>query len=322
MEQINNKNKKIFLVVISVLILGVATLFTLTLANSFKTESIFVKYFWPAVWALLLGGLFGFGWLLSHSKKKSFWFAWLAVLPFLIFFIREPIIMLVGLVAGFTFWLAWWRGTIEREISFKISLGKIFRVGLPIFFTGLALLISSFYYFFNINEVKNGQFEVLQESQGFALVGDLVLEAVVGPDIKNLSFKLSVDDFITQIIKQKSGLDENFLGDERFSGALKQGVEGFKQEINQTYGLDLRGDETVASVIRIFINDKIKSAFGPYQKYIPLVFAIAMFLALKAVSFIYVWLVIFFSWLLYRLLLALRIIRIGKEMAEKEAIIF
>ncbi|PJE59926.1 MAG: hypothetical protein COU85_00965 [Candidatus Portnoybacteria bacterium CG10_big_fil_rev_8_21_14_0_10_44_7] len=315
--------KKTFLGIIGLLILATATFFVWSLRQAFNNAGGWTKFAWPAAAALILGIFFGLGWLVADgsTKKLAVIFALVAGLPFMLFFWHNFLMLIVALAAMFFFWLAWWRGAREKQASFKIFLHKILQAGLSLFFTGLALMIASFYYSANIDEVRRGDFEVLQQNEGFGILGDLVLRTVSGQKAKNLSFNQTVDQFLTQLLEQQTGLGDDVLSNNRLAPSFQHELDLLKQEVSQNYGVSLRGDQTVASVVRVFINDKVKTAFGPYQQYIPLIFALAMFLALKAVGFIYAWVVVFCSWVLYRALLLSRIIVLATETAEKENII-
>lgn len=267
------------------------------------------------------GVIFSLGWLLLDSKRASFWLALLMALPFFFVVFRDVKLSFAVLFSFLCFWLAWHRGVREKEASFKVFVSKILRAGLPIFFTGLALMMAVFYYLNNAAEIRRGDFQVIEDNRSFGLVGDAVLRAVAKDKTQNLSLNLSVDDFIFQLLLQEQEVDREVADNAALRQEFAAQIAQLRREINRTYGLNLTGEEKTATVIRIFINEKIKSFFGSNQQYLPVIFAVAIFLVLKAVSFLYVWLVVFLTWLLCKLLLALGVVVVAKETAEREAII-
>ncbi len=279
------------------------------------------RYWLSGIFAALSGIFSGLGWLITDSKKLSLAFSLAAVLPFFAFFWNQPYIWPLCLLAGLLFFAAHGHGLREKDASFKVSIRKIFRVSLPTFFMGLAIIISVFYYLANINLSQAGQFQPLGGDKTTGAVGTFILDIIMGQEAKNLSLDLSVDDFIYQLLVQQQKIDTKALADKRVRQQLNGQITELKRQINQEYGLELTGQERVSSVINVFINDKIRSLFGPRQEYLPLVFAIAIFLLLRTLAFLYVWIVMTFIWLIYRLLLSLGIIMIEKKMTEREIVL-
>jgi hypothetical protein len=70
------------------------------------------------------------------------------------------------------------------------------------------------------------------------------------------------------------------------------------------------------------INNQINFFLQPYKKYLPYGLAVAVFLSLKAVSFIFVWMAMGIIQFAYILLRKLKLIAIKTEMAEREIIDF
>lgn len=316
--------KKFFPYILSLFILASSSLFVWSLYYGFDygfNGDGWQKYWLPGIFAVLTGFFSGFGWLLADSKRLSLAFSLAAILPSLLFFWNRPYILSLCLLAGLLFFIAHSHGLREKDASFKISIRKIFSASLPTFFMGLAILISVFYYLGNVNLLEEGRFRPFGENKATGAVGNFILDVVMGPEAKNLSLDLSVDDFIFQMLVQQQQIDAKTLSDKRVRQQLDRQITSFKQQLQQDYGLELTGQERVSAVINVFINDKIKSLFGPQQKYLPLVFAIAIFLVLRTLAFLYVWVTMVFVWAAYKLLLKFGIAAVEKKMTEKEAIL-
>ena len=312
-------SKKLFITIASALVFAAASFFVWFLDRGFAGQlENWQKYAGPAAMATVLGVVFALGWLFSESRKKALLFSFLAASPFAVLALFDPWALLAGLAAGFCFWLAWRRGANEKKASFKIFTFKIFQAGLPIFFTGLAVMVSFVYLLNNLEEVKAGNFEVLGNSESLAGLGDAVFKIISGPEARNLSLSMTVDDFLLRLLVSQGQLDEAVLENPTLRREFQAQLDRAKEELNQKYGLRVRGDESVVSVLQLFINEKIKASFGPYQKFLPLVFALAMFLALRAIGFLYVWLVAFLGWSFYKILLGTGIAVKAVETAEKE----
>ena len=89
-----------------------------------------------------------------------------------------------------------------------------------------------------------------------------------------------------------------------------------REELVNTYGLKLKGDERVDEVFYETVSARIADLFGPYRSYLPIASAIAFFLAMKTFTLPLYFLTILFAVLLIKLLIFGKIIVSKKEQIE------
>jgi hypothetical protein len=81
-------------------------------------------------------------------------------------------------------------------------------------------------------------------------------------------------------------------------------------------------DQATQEKLYLAINNQINFFLQPYKKYLPYGLAVAVFLSLKAVSFIFVWMAMGMIQFAYVLARKLKLIAIRTEMTEREIIDF
>jgi len=92
------------------------------------------------------------------------------------------------------------------------------------------------------------------------------------------------------------------------------------KELEENYKIKINETDTGKDVLYNLVNFQINNTSGPYKRFIPFGLAIALFFALKILSFVYIPFVILFSWLILRLLMASKFSKIETETKEVETI--
>lgn len=179
---------------------------------------------------------------------------------------------------------------IQKERSsipvFRIS--RILGTGLPLFLTALSLGISLFYY----NSYQSTGPVVLVPRQTFNFFLPYGLKATKG--IFSPGFAIDpdsrVNDLLLTLIKNEAGNHINLdsLSPSQTNTILAEERKSFSREL----GVSIRGDEKVRDLFYEVAEKKAENLAGPYTNYIPLVFAIGVFFAFKALSWPVYWLII------------------------------
>jgi len=232
--------------------------------------------------------------LLIDNKNILYGSFILYLIAFGMFFNNEPFYYLIGLVILF---LAFWAGARkirkEEEVQVSLDYWRIWKRGLPILITALILLVSLAYYFSpKLTETK--QFELKISRSAFDLV------------IKPLE----------NLIKERLPVKEGGLETEA-NRVLSQEE---RQDLEKRYGITIELEDTVKDVLYKLVDYQLNNVTGPYRKFIPIGLAIGLFIALKIVSLIYIPLVILFSYLVLKLLMLLKFVKVEIETKEVETV--
>jgi len=91
-------------------------------------------------------------------------------------------------------------------------------------------------------------------------------------------------------------------------------VSQYNEQFRQQFGIE--EDVTLATAMTTIINQKGRQLLEPYQKFLPLLFALIVFGLLRTFAFIFNWLAIFVSWMLFRILYMLNFFKLSKTVVE------
>ena len=91
-------------------------------------------------------------------------------------------------------------------------------------------------------------------------------------------------------------------------------------QLSEQFGINLEGNEKFEDILYQVINQEINKYSQPYKQYFPLGLAVGIFFALKTIGFIFGWLVILLSWLIFKVLVSVGAIKIHEQAVLKEVI--
>lgn len=216
--------------------------------------------------------------LLIDNKKILYGSFALILALFYIFFTNHPIYYLIVLILLFgAFWSASRKIRKEEQVQVNLDFWKIWKRGLPILITALILVISFIYYFSpSLMEIQQFEFKISRNAFNLLIkpLGSLIGERL--PEGVDLDMKASL-----------------ILSPEE------------KQELKDKYGVIVGKDDTGKDVLYKLVNYQLNNISGPYRKFVPFGLAVGLFIVLKIVSILYIAIVIFLSWLILKLLMAI-----------------
>jgi len=232
--------------------------------------------------------------LLIKNRKIIYGSFLLALIIFGMFFNNEPVYYLIAMALLFiSFGIAYKKTQKEEAVQIKLNFWRIWKRGLPVFITFLCVLIALIYYF-------SPQLAKIERKE--IIIPRKTFDAIIGPFETLIIARLpegisSIDTEAMQILKPKE-----------------------IEELKEKYNIEVKKGETIKDLLYQLTNYQINSSQGPYEKFIPIGLAVALFFALKIVSLFYVPLVIVMSWLFLKLLIMLKFAKIEIETKEIETV--
>lgn len=273
----------------------------------------------PATLLILAAVCFGFSSLFIKNKKILYpAVAGSAIMPFMLIPPTKPLLVALVLSIGMLLFAAT-RIRSEQELSVGISMPKLFKMGIPLYFTVASLIISFFY--LDAIRGKDGV-ETLLPRKAF----DLTFRAFAGPlksitGANSLDAHMTVDQFLESALTKQ--LEEKGI---TFSSVPKAEIMRLftdqRARIAEQYGVKLTGKETIGDVFYGAVISRIDDLLGPYRSYIPYASAIAFFLAFKTIAIIMYLLVLLAGYVLLKILLGANIVMSKKEQIEIEKLEF
>ncbi|PJE58468.1 MAG: hypothetical protein COU81_00625 [Candidatus Portnoybacteria bacterium CG10_big_fil_rev_8_21_14_0_10_36_7] len=277
-------------------------------------------------WMVVLAVSIVYLWLLARSRRWSLGVISAGMILLLIIVGVRIESFLTFLISLLFFWWATW--VVDREVQprIKVFLWPILKVGLPSVFTALSLIVAVVFYFGpGAQAGVKGQLRVpdglLRAIEG--PVGGVIQQQVGATSGFKFNFEMTIDDLIIASAEQHSGtslqeLNQNPAIKKQFDVQLAKGREELASQFG--YSGKINGQDKVIDVVSNLMAQRIENFLGPYSEYMPAVYSGGVFLILKGFGFIFVWLTVLISWLIFKLLFAIKVITIKTEPATKEII--
>ena len=250
-------------------------------------------WIWGGILFILFGIALCLAMLLIKDKRILYGSLILTLIIFGMFFNNEPFYYLVALIILL---LAFW-GTVSRikkeeGIQVGLDFWRIWKRGLPILITALCLLIALVYYF--SPELMNNKEIKIKVSEG-------LFNAILKP----------IEGLIKEKLPQGIDLD---------SEVNKMLSSDQKKDLERQFGIKIGDKDTGRGVLYKLVDFQLNNITGPYKKFIPFGLAVGLFITLKIISILYVAIVIISSWLVLKILIALKFAKLEKIQKEVETL--
>jgi len=227
--------------------------------------------------------------LLIKDKKILYGSFILSLIIFAMFFNNEPFYYLIAMIILFAaFAVAVIKIKKEEEVQVSLDFYRIWKRGLPVFVTALAIIISAVYYF-------SPALANLHKKE--IIIPRKIFDTIINP--------------FESLIRARLPQEAPSL-DEKATTFLK--AEEIKT-LKDKYGIAITDKENIRDLVYQLAEYQINSTEA-YETAIPIGLAIALFLALRIAGIFYALFVILFSWLVLRLLILVKFAGFDKETKE------
>ena len=170
----------------------------------------------------------------------------------------------------------------EEANATTFAVRKIFRSGLPVFFTAVALLFAAIYH----GTLSARPDQSIVPRTFFDAVIPFIEPALSGI-LPGFHVDASVDDFLLAFAASRVGgeVDLAELGPAERNALLREGREALTRDL----GIELTGEERSGDLLYRLTNAQIEKLLGPFRSYLPLIAAAGFFLAVKALTWPLYW---------------------------------
>lgn len=93
-----------------------------------------------------------------------------------------------------------------------------------------------------------------------------------------------------------------------------------RDNFQQQFGIEASENATLRVAMTQVITERLRESLGRYERFFPLFFTIALIALLRTFSFVFNWIVLLISWVLFKILLLVRFFRIEKQTVEVEKV--
>lgn len=189
----------------------------------------------------------------------------------------------------------------EYRDSNAFHVRKIFRGGLPVFFSAVALTLAVFY------------FAAVSGAPGHAILPKALFDAaipLVEQPLQNFlpGFRrdATVDELLLAFAVRQAGVGADI---KNLSAAEKQALVGEgRVALSRELGVELTGRERGGDLIYRTANAQIEKLAGPYRAYLPFIAAAGFFIAIKALTVPVYWVSLILLFAVVKLLLKIGVL--------------
>ncbi|OGF68590.1 hypothetical protein A3H65_03090 [Candidatus Giovannonibacteria bacterium RIFCSPLOWO2_02_FULL_45_14] len=211
-------------------------------------------------------------------------------------------------------------GRIKKEIKSRMtfSVDELLRKGLPTFLTIMALSLAGFFY----PEDGIRKFEDIIPKSAFEKVltaaGKIPLAGKILPfDIPDPA--KTVDEALITVIRSENAFIFDKLSQAEKSGILAQA----RAELAKNLGAEkIEGNLRIGDVLYQGSIGIIEARFGAYKKYLPAIFALAVFAAFRTLFIMLGWISVAISWIAFKILLYAGVVKIFTRTMPQEYVEF
>lgn len=304
----------------------------LTLATLTVAAGVANAYFWKGavfagalqplslfVWPLAALFLFAVLFALSASLIQSRWLrtatAVLALASGYLVIPYTELALAATIASGIGGWLA--AGAIAGEIasSRSFNVRKILKGGMPVFFTVVSLALAVFYF----SAAGGTTSEALLPRALFDAAIPFLEQPLRGV-LPGFRASATADEILLAVAEEqlggKVGLLE--LPKAQRDELLRQGREALSRQ----FGITITGNERGGDILYRVASAQLARLTGPYERYLPVVAAVAFFIAIKTLTLPMYWITLSLVFLVVELLIAIGVLQRERVMVEGECVGF
>src|SRR3989344_864355 len=273
----------------------------------FVSDQGLLFWFWSAATASF--GITFLGFLaIVNENKILFWLTNSAILLWYVVAMPKDLYVVLAGVIFLLFSLLFEKRIRDDEKSrVDFSLSRIMRYNLSVMVYALLFIIAFNIYLKAREEFESNPKRFYNQIGYYAARGLEYVPSGLGDYDPDQRF----DDFV---VKQAERQETEITTAPE--PVKNQALEEVKKQLMERFKIEVSGNPLLGEVVAGAVSSKVEQASTSYQKFFPAIFAIIAAGLLKSLSFVFVWLTTFVSWLIFRFLLMIKFFKIGKVQVE------
>jgi len=296
--------KSLILVAFIISGLSLASLFSLGMLKNFNLNLLI----WTGILWLISFSLLPIFFLLAPKHQFYFFSLLFCFIPFIPIFLDKAwdtniflvigVILLINLLAG-------WRMKAEANSLIKLNFPRIISKGIIFLSLALIIILGTLIYF-ERNNLDSARINI-----------NNLTSASFGSFSGSFQFGGTIDDILkTYIATQTSKL--GIIGEP----AKKLLLEQTRSSLSQMIGITISGEETISNLIVNYFKNHWQGMSLQIKLIIYLLLLSTAWSLLALFNYVFSFLVIIVSWLLFKLFLVVKYLQIKRVGVEKEEIAF
>ncbi len=273
------------------------------------------KFIVPVAGLAISGAVFS----LSAIFIKNRWLAYsipaIAVSSSYLFTVASGTV--VGILAVSIFFIAIAVHRIKKEylLSLGFSITKIFRSGVPLYFTIASLTVAAFY--LSLIDEETAIPALLPRSTLNFTLNRLSepLSALTG--IPKISTEATVDEILINLLQEQL-TGQGIAFSQIPKQELQKALANERAALAEKYGIKVKGSEKIGDLFYDAITTRLLDLLGPWRSYLPYASAVAFFFAFKAFTIPLYYLSLLITFLLIKLMVLTKILRSEQQEIKVE----
>lgn len=196
----------------------------------------------------------------------------------------------------------------QLNFSFRRTLANS-----QVLVTYALLILIGFLVYSNVDQDFN------RDPQGFyRKLGETAVRGIplISQDNNRFNLSQTVGDFF-----RNQAQDQYPEFDQASPQQQQQIIDQVREDFSRQFGVEANQNTSLRLALTEVVVQRLQEALGPYERFFPLFFTVAVIILLRTVAFVFNWVTLFISWVIYRLLLAANFFRLHKETVEVEKLV-
>lgn len=269
-----------------------------------------IFWIWPTILAALVISLLTLFSAVNYSRTLKVALGLMALAGYLVILPKTPFVILGGVI--FFAMMFWFEQRIRAEERDRqdFSIRRVSNASIDIMVYAILLLLG-----LNIYYNTQAQFNS-NPDRFYSQLGDSVSKSanfLLGEKTTGLDVNQPLDQYLQDQVNEENP-DYNALPENQKQSLLISARDQFLKKFN----ISVSGAQPLSDVLSQIAVEKIKQAVGKYDFLFPLIFTLVILALLRTFAFVFRWVAIFLTWIIYKVLLSIRFFRIGHVQVEVE----
>lgn len=195
----------------------------------------------------------------------------------------------------------------DEKSRADFSISRLVRSTIPVMVYALLLAIG-------FNVYARARIEFQENPSGFYnQVGHYATRGLeyVPTGLGNFDPNQSFDEFVVEQAKRQNPEIESVP-----KPIQEQALDEVRRQLMERFNIQVDGNPLLGQIVAGAVSEKVEQSSSSYQKLFPVIFAVIVIALLRALSFVFIWLVQIIAWLIFRLLRIIGFFKIQKVQVE------
>lgn len=293
--------------------LGIASAILLSVSFAFINVAIYSHrelafWIWPAI-LMIFGIVFLTLFALVNSNRVLMWvFTVAPMLAYVYLFPKTLYALLAGAI--FMAMMVWFEQRIrsEEKVRQHFSVSRITA-------SSVSVIIYAFFFLLGLNIYASTSERFKEDPERFynRLGYSVVRSAryLSGEDRSGIDFNQSLDEYLATQVAEENPEYTNLSEEQK-----REVQRVAREEFFKRFSIQPTANQSLAEIMAQIAVEQIKQTSERFESFFPLIFTLVILALLRTFTFLFRWIVVLFTWVVFRLLYICKFFSIRKVQVE------